>query len=64
MTQNQKQEVLLPDAVTELLVEDIIESSDEEILEEARSEYADVDAEVAKIREVISSATIKAKKSQ
>ncbi len=64
MTQDKKNERLLPEAIIDLLVEDIIESSDENILEEARIKYGNAPAEAERIRSLIASAIIRAKKEQ
>ena len=54
MTNNQHDKPL-PKAVIDLLVEDILESSDEEIIQEAQEEYGDATAQAQKLREDLSS---------
>ena len=54
----------LPKAVADILVDDILESSDEEILSDAHHKYDDVDAEVSKTRELIHSAIMESRKSK
>lgn len=50
------------DRLTESLVNDIIELSDEEILSEAKERFADPEAELDRLRKIIDAALIKANK--
>lgn len=54
----------LPKNIAEILIDDILESSDEEILTDAKKQYGDVDAEIAKTQEKILSAILESKKSK
>lgn len=62
MTQDKKTGMPLPAALVDLLVEDIIESTDAEILEEASKKYKNPSAEADRLRGLVATATIKAKK--
>jgi hypothetical protein len=63
MTNNQHDKPL-PKAVIDLLVEDILESSDEEIIQEAQKEYGDATVHAHKTKKIIISAIIKSNKSR
>jgi len=52
----------LPILIADVLVDDILESSDEDILNDAREEYEDLDSEINKTRSLIFSAAMKSKK--
>ena len=52
----------LPLSVRDILVDDILESSDEEILNEARAIYDDINSEVDKTRKIMNAALLKSRK--
>ncbi len=54
----------LPKAVADILADDILESSDEEILSDAHQKYDDVNAEVGKTKTLVKSAIMKIRKSK
>ena len=54
----------LPKLVADILIDDILDSSDDEILSEAREKYDDVDSEIARTRSIINAAVIKSRKSR
>ncbi len=54
----------LPMTVANILVDDILEASDEEILDEANETYDDIDSEVKKTKNLIYSAVMKSRKSR
>ena len=62
MNENRKNK--LPISVADILVDDILESSDEDILNEARKLYGDVDSEIKKTRTIINAAVMKSRKSR
>jgi hypothetical protein len=61
---NENQRNKLPLLVADMLVGDILDSSDEEILSEAREKYDDVDSEIEKTRNIINAAVIESRKSR
>ncbi len=61
---NENRRSKLPVSVADILVDDILDSSDEEILSEAREKYDDVDSEIAKTRNIINAAVMKSRKSR
>lgn len=54
----------LPKGVADILVDDILESSDEEVLSDAHQKYDDVNTEVSKTKALIKSAIMKSRKSK
>ncbi len=54
----------LPMTVANILVDDILEASDEKILDEANETYDDIDSEVKKTKNLIYSAVMKSRKSR
>ncbi len=54
----------LPLSVADILADDILGSSDEEIISEAQEKYDDVETEITKTRNIINSAIMKSKKSR
>ncbi len=62
MIENRKNK--LPISVADILVDDILESSDDDILNEAREQYGDINSEVEKTRNIISIAVMKSRKSR
>ena len=62
MTENRKNK--LPISVADMLVDDFIDFSDDEILNEARENYDDVDSKIAKTRDIINDAVLKSRKTR
>ena len=62
MNKNRKNK--LPISVADILVDDILESSDEDILNEAREQYNDINSEVEKTKSIINTAVMKSRKSR
>ncbi len=52
----------ITERVIDILVADIMESSDEEILNKARKELVNLDSEVTKIRSIINEAVMESRK--
>jgi len=54
----------LPISVADILVDDILDSTDKEILSEALEKHDDIDFEIEKTRKVINEAVMKSRKSR
>lgn len=54
----------LPVSVADILADDILDSSDDEILSEACEKYDDVNSEILKTRNIINAAVMKSRKSR
>lgn len=63
-TMSESRKNKLPKLVADILIDDILDSSDDEILSEAREKYDDVDSEIARTRSIINAAVIKSRKSR
>jgi len=59
---NENRRNKLPVSMADILVDDILESSDEDILSEAREKYDDVDSEIEKSRKLISATVMNSRK--
>lgn len=61
---NESRRNKLPVSVADIFVDDILDSSDDEILSEAREQYDDVDAEITNTRNIINTAVMKNRKTR